>query len=146
MLFTYNYTSCYSLFCYRLVWIYQYEPFRMYISIEDSSTCQCGFVDHSVITSVNKIQIFSLSQVLTAILSRKNSVFAVYLDISCSGSRVLIYLANTVMVNGNQLFYVMWAAHMYCYKQCGEECKLTYRFCFFFSFSQVLTAILSRKK
>ena len=85
---------------------------------------------------------------LTAILIRKNGIFAVYLDISCSVSRVLIYLANTVVVNGNQLFMlkmhnsvlnycstgsivigvafaefilygIQWAAHMYCYKQCS---------------------------
>ena len=78
----------------------------------------------------------------------KNSVFAVYLDISCSRSRALIYLANTIVVNGNQLFMlkmhnnvlsycstgsivigvvfaeltlygIPWAAHMYCYKQCS---------------------------
>ena len=85
-----------------------------------------------------------LLQVLTTILSRKNSVF--FVDISWSVSRVLIYLANTVVVNDNQLFILMtynnvlsycstgsivigvmfaeltlygipWAAQMYCYKQ-----------------------------
>ena len=45
---------------------YQYEPFRMCTSIVDSSTCQWGFGDHSVVISINKIQVlsfFSFSQI-----------------------------------------------------------------------------------
>ena len=53
----------------------------------------------SLVIAASKVKTFC--QGLTAILSRKNSVLAVYFRHSF---RVLIYLANAVLANGNQLF------------------------------------------
>ena len=41
------------------------ETFRMCVSIVDTNTCQCGFakLNHSVVESVNKVQIVIYSQV-----------------------------------------------------------------------------------
>ena len=54
------YPSAWILELAEGVWIIEvglYEPFRMCISIVDSSTYQCRFTNHSVVRSVNKIQI-----------------------------------------------------------------------------------------
>ena len=42
-----------------MVKIYQYDAFQMCVNIVGSSICQCGFANHSVVESVNKIQILS---------------------------------------------------------------------------------------
>ena len=43
-----------------------------------------------------------------------------YLDISCSGSRDLIYLANTVVVSGNQLFMLKMHKNVLSYRSTGS--------------------------
>ena len=63
----------------------------VYISIVGSSSCQCGFANHNVVESVNKILLFFFSlfhKYTNRILSRKNLLILllfryIYVAVAC---------------------------------------------------------------